>query len=224
MKSTDKWLVDYEKIEQEVREVRETLVKRWQTNVGTAEHALLTNRLRNNIPRAEKVVDVLLSRLDTWESRNLTEREKERRIRLCETLQSSLKRVAMDFNDGRSSMASARPSSLSWGVEEEATDTSVLSTDQIREQNRRVIDEQEAGLEALSQVISRQKRIASAIGNEVDDQNDLLDEISDRTTNTQNRLTDETDHIGIVQKKIRTWPYWVVIIALFIAIVIVAVW
>ncbi|XP_064082760.1 syntaxin-8-like [Macrobrachium nipponense] len=224
MKSIDKWLVDYERIEQEVREVRETLVKRWQTNVGTAEHALLTNRLRNSIPQAEKAVGNLLARIDDWELRNLTEREKERRIRLCETLQSSIKRVAMDFNDGRSSGATAHTSDCGWGVEEESVNTEGLTVEQIRERNRLVEQQQEAGLDVLSQVISRQKRIASAIGTEVDDQNDLLDEISERTTNTQNRLIDETDHIGIVQKKIRTWPYWLVIILLFIAIVIVAVW
>lgn len=40
----------------------------------------------------------LLSRLDDWELRDLTPAERERRQRLCEKLQSTIKKAHMDFN------------------------------------------------------------------------------------------------------------------------------
>lgn len=41
------------------------------------------------------------------------------------------------------------------------------------------VTEQDRGLEALSEVISRQKNLAQVIGNEVDFQNELIDDITD---------------------------------------------
>ncbi|XP_042216696.1 syntaxin-8-like [Homarus americanus] len=221
----DRWLVDYGHIEQLVREVTETVTQRRQTFVGTVEHALLSNKLRNSIPQVERQVDALISRLDDWELRDLTPAERERRIRLCEKFQSAIKKAHMDFNERKyRSIGPAESAASGWGVEEDTDDTSILTADDLRQQQQRLREEQDSGLETLSQVISQQKRIASAIGTEVDGQNDILDEIADRTDNTHNRLVDETGQISVVTEKSRTWPFWLVIGVLFLAIIIVAVW
>lgn len=41
----------------------------------------------------------LLARLDDWELRDLTPAERERRQRLCERLQSAVRKANMDFNE-----------------------------------------------------------------------------------------------------------------------------
>ncbi|XP_037784463.1 syntaxin-8-like [Penaeus monodon] len=136
----------------------------------------------------------------------------------------------MDFRDGRTSGGvmggSSGMGSSGWGVEdeEEGGATGHAPTHQLRQQQQRIMQEQDTGLEALSKVISQQKRIASAIGTEVEDQNQLIDDITDRTTHAQTRLVDETDHISTVTRQTRTWPYWLVITLLFVAIIIVVLW
>jgi len=192
---------------------------------GDPQHALTTNQLRAQIPQAEREIKNLLSGLDGVPGGSLTPWERERRVRLCEGLQSSLQKVMAEFK-GDSSRVTGQVADLGttgWGNEDESENTSYLSTDQLLQRNRTSEREQDAGLEALSRVVSQQKRIASAIGNEVDDQNDLLDDITDRTDANQSRLVSTTGNITTVTQKSRTWPYWVIIIALAIAIVIVAV-
>ncbi|POI30314.1 hypothetical protein CIB84_005936, partial [Bambusicola thoracicus] len=57
-----------------------------------------------------------------------------------------------------------------WLVEE-SEETRGLGFDDIRQQQRRIIEEQDAGLDALSSIISRQKQMGQEIGNELDEQN-----------------------------------------------------
>ncbi|XP_069980828.1 syntaxin-8 [Penaeus vannamei] len=228
--SEDSWLVDYGHTQQLVREVTEGTVQRRQLSVGQPQHALLSNQLRAKIPKAEKQVSHLTRRLNEWSLRDLTAWERERRERLCETLQSALKKARMDFREGRTSGGmmgvSSGVGSSGWGVEEEEEGGAIghTPTHQLRQQQQRIMQDQNSGLEALSKVISQQKRIASAIGTEVEDQNQLIDDITDRTTHAQTRLVDETDNIFTVTRKTRTWPYWLVITLLFVAIIVVVVW
>ncbi|XP_071536971.1 syntaxin-8 isoform X2 [Panulirus ornatus] len=208
-----------------VREVTETVTKRRQFSVGTVQHALLTNKLRTSIPQAEKHVEDLISRLDSWELRDLTAAESERRLRLCEKFQSAIKKAHMDINERKfRSIGPAESAASGWGVEDDTVDTDGLTTDELRQKQQHIRQDQESGLEALSQVVTQQKRIATAIGSEVEAQNDIIDEIAERTDNTQNQLVDETHQISTVTQTTRTWPYWLVIALLFMAIVIVALW
>ncbi|XP_063850447.1 syntaxin-8-like isoform X2 [Scylla paramamosain] len=131
----------------------------------------------------------------------------------------------MDFTEKKEPGGAPQGAGWGWGVEEEeGEDTRHLTTSQMREEQQRLIQEQDRGLEALSTVVSHQRRIASAIGTEVEQQNEILDDITQRTDNTRNRLVDETGNVSVVTRKDRTWPYWLVIVLLFVAIIIVVVW
>ncbi|MPC26262.1 Syntaxin-8 [Portunus trituberculatus] len=168
----------------------------------------------------------LITRLDSWELRNLTPQEKERRLRLSERLKSTVKKAHMDFTEKKEPGGAPQGAGWGWGVEEEeeGENTRHLTTSQLREQQQHLLQEQDQGLEALSTVVSHQRRIASAIGTEVEQQNEIIDDISQRTDNTRNHLEDETGNISVVTRKDRTWPYWAVIVLLFVAIIIVIVW
>lgn len=54
------------------------------------------------------------------------------------------------------------------------TDSSNYSVEDFRKQQAQMLQNQDRGLDALSQVISRQKRLATQIGTEVEDQNGEL--------------------------------------------------
>ncbi|NXY77419.1 STX8 protein, partial [Glareola pratincola] len=54
---------------------------------------------------------------------------------------------------------------------EESEETRGLGFGDLRQQQRRIIEEQDAGLDALSSIISRQKQMGQEIGNELDEQN-----------------------------------------------------
>uniref|UniRef100_A0A2C9L213 t-SNARE coiled-coil homology domain-containing protein n=1 Tax=Biomphalaria glabrata TaxID=6526 RepID=A0A2C9L213_BIOGL len=82
--------------------------------------------------------------------------------------------------------------------------------------------EQDRGLDALSHVISRQKQMAIDIGNEVDGQNELLDDIIDHTDRTGLRIQRETRHINIVERKSASCWYYILIALLLVAIVVIA--
>jgi syntaxin 8 len=61
--------------------------------------------------------------------------------------------------------------------------------------------EQDRGLEALSEVISRQKNLAQVIGNEVDYQNELIDDITDHVDRTRDRIHGETQRVRTIDRK-----------------------
>jgi len=112
-----------------------------------------------------------------------------------------------------------------WGSDdqdEEAQHTRGHSVPQLREQQYQIIEEQDRGLEALSEVISRQKQIATVIGSEVDYQNDLIEDITDHVDRTRDRLVGETGRVRTIDSKDKTCGYWIVIIVLLLAIVIIA--
>ncbi|KFO18879.1 Syntaxin-8 [Fukomys damarensis] len=56
---------------------------------------------------------------------------------------------------------------------EEPEETRGLGFDDLRQQQQKIIQEQDAGLDALSSIISRQKQMGQEIGNELDEQNAL---------------------------------------------------
>jgi len=136
------------------------------------------------------------------------------------------------MNHGRSS-GSGDMGTSGWGTssssyqyggerEVEPASTSQYTTPQLRQQQYQVIEEQDRGLEALSQVISRQKQIATVIGEEVDYQNDLIDDITDHVDRTRDRLVGETGRVRAIDRKDNTCGYWVIIIILLVIIVIIA--
>jgi len=98
-----------------------------------------------------------------------------------------------------------------------------VTTQAIKQSQEDALAQQDAGLDMLHTIIVRQKGMAQQIGNEVNSQNELIDDIGDRMDGTNARLLDTTQNVRVVDRKDKTCGYWIVIIILFIAIVVVAV-
>jgi len=102
------------------------------------------------------------------------------------------------------------------------TDRSLgVGTDQVKQYQEQKLAEQDAGLDVLADIIRRQKGMGHDIFREVTQQNDLIDDIDDRAENVNQRLLDTTSRVRVVSRKDKTCGYWVVIVILFIAIVVV---
>lgn len=50
----------------------------------------------------------------------------------------------------------------------------------------------------------------------------IIDDLADDMERTDMRINSETRHVGVVTQKDSTWGYWLTIIILFVAIVIIA--
>ena len=99
----------------------------------------------------------------------------------------------------------------------ETESSSGMGTGQVKQEQQKILDEHDV----LADIIRRQKGMGQDIFREVTKQNDLIDDIDDRAENVNQRLLATTSSVRVVSKKDRTCGYWVVILILFIAIIVV---
>ncbi|XP_075224678.1 syntaxin 8 [Lycorma delicatula] len=245
---SDPWLVEYDSCEKLYRDIVEQLNARAAEHWTSDNYAKISASVRMHMKQYATEVQQLKNKLEL--SHSLTQEETERRSRLVELLQSRNIQLLQRFND-RTGMREQREKlfggnsetrgvgsnnvfadlgTTSWAGDDDddeplpsqpLLDTEV-SVNNLRLHQSKMVEEQDKGLEALSKVISRQKEIAVTIGNEVDLQNEIVDDISVRMDRANTSIQRETAHVRVVSKKDNTCGYWMVIIILFIAIIIVA--
>ncbi|XP_076458719.1 syntaxin-8-like isoform X1 [Babylonia areolata] len=230
--ASDSWLNDYEACSRLGQQIMEALNERnkfsrtssnytkYSANVRTSLRQFQTdlNRLKQNLMRASS-------------SYHITQREVERRQRLLDGLVTKEKQIDGAFknenSETRQSLLGAPGGPYSgavgggdpWGAEPD--EFQGVSSSDLQRQQQEVLQAQDQGLEELSKVIGRQKQMAIDIGNEVDLQNELIDDITDHVDNVGNRIQRETRHISIVDRKSNTCGYYIVIILLFVAIIVI---
>jgi len=106
------------------------------------------------------------------------------------------------------------------GVQE--TENTIGATNlQLRDNQEELLAEQDAGLDMLHEIVVRQKGMGQQIFREVTTQNELIDDIGDRTDNVNARLLATTGDIRVVNRKDSTCLYWITIVLLAIAIIAV---
>ncbi|CAL8124167.1 unnamed protein product [Orchesella dallaii] len=146
---------------------------------------------------------------------------------------SSSRDALFDKRGGGYAPLGNQPRVVSWNDDDDDEEDEVefsgrradqnVSVQQIRQHQQEMIQEQDRGLEALSEVISRQKNLAQVIGNEVDYQNELIDDITDHVDRTNDRLIAQTSRVRTIDRKDSTGRYWAVIIILLVAIILIVV-
>jgi syntaxin 8 len=227
----DPWLVEYESCEKLHRDIMEQLMQRQTLTRNTDKYAQLSAKIRLRLKQYNNEEGQLKQKLDiTTRSDSITAAESERRTRQLEVLHSKAIQMQKMFEDQMSTKAQEDRNKLmgeagmsSWGPSNETrTDVSNYSVDQLRSDQRKMLGEQEQGLESLAQIISRQKNIATTISNEVDLHNEILDDLGTHMDTTDSRIRTETQHITVVETKDKTCIYWVIIILLFLSIIVVA--
>nr|XP_020466633.1 syntaxin-8 isoform X2 [Monopterus albus]XP_020466634.1 syntaxin-8 isoform X2 [Monopterus albus] len=171
-------------------------------------------------------------------SRRLMQSEADRRQNLVDDLLTREKQLNATFRGdqmepepGRTRLklmaggagASEGVAANPWLVNE-PEETRGLNFGEIKQQQQQIIEAQDAGLDALAAVISRQKTMGQEIGNELDEHNEIIDDLAHLVDKTDDKIRNETRRVKLVETKSASCGMLVVIVLLLIAIVVVAVW
>ncbi|XP_029168224.1 syntaxin-8 [Nylanderia fulva] len=236
----DPWLTEYDACEKLFREIMEQLTLREGEPKASKIYASLSANVRLRMKQYTREVQQLKSKVDeAFKLRTITFEEAERRTRQVEQLQSKdiqLQKLyephTHDYASSRANLLRANSSAFadggttSWAADDDEDDDKPLdvqvSVSDIMTHQERILREQDKGLEELCKVIARQKEIGQTISNEVDHQNEIIDDLADHMDRTDESLINKTQQVRTIHSKDRTCGYWIVILILFIAIIIVA--
>uniref|UniRef100_A0A182WHT9 t-SNARE coiled-coil homology domain-containing protein n=1 Tax=Anopheles minimus TaxID=112268 RepID=A0A182WHT9_9DIPT len=231
----DPWLTELDACENLSNDIQSQLAARNRENQLSRDYGVLSGTVRVRLKQLGSELDQLTRKLGLI-SNTLTAGETERRQRRIEALQSKLIQLQRQFTyvepaAARSALFETSSSSRGRGAfDDDDDDEPALIPSQsnytvadLRSQQTRILEDQNEGLEALSQVISRQKELATRIGGEVDRHNDILDDLAQTMETTDGRINRETRQIGTITTQDSTWGYWIVIGLLFVAIVLVGI-
>ncbi|KAI4469861.1 syntaxin [Holotrichia oblita] len=224
----DPWLLEHESCEKLQRDIMEQLSQRQSTKLSD-KFASLSANIRVRLKQFYNEVTELKRKLNEADnSRSITYDEKERRTRQVELLMSKYIQMQKSFEENSRNYNRDRTQLMGtsvWGTQDEElidSGPSQESVSDIRRDQQRMLDNQERGLENLSNIIARQKNIAEAIHSEVDLHNDIIDDLGDHIDRTDVRIANETRNVTVIDRKDNTCVYWVVIVLLLISIIIVA--
>ncbi|KAM9515650.1 syntaxin-8 isoform 5-T5 [Guaruba guarouba] len=177
----DRWLSLHDAACQMAQEVAEKIQERnrYQRNGESSAklNVIIRSSLQNLQEKIDQLKDLLLRAVSTHQ---ITQLEGDRRQNLVDDLLTRQKQLQASYKNEGTEPDVIRSSLMTGGVKrgvtnpwllEESEETRGLGCDDLRQQQRRIIEEQDAGLDALSSIISRQKQMGQEIGNELDEQN-----------------------------------------------------
>ncbi|XP_055432527.1 syntaxin-8 isoform X5 [Bubalus kerabau] len=191
----------YDSTCQIAQEIAEKIQQRNQYERNGENTTKLTVTIRALLQKLKEKIallkDLLLRAVATHQ---ITQLEGDRRQNLLDDLVTRERLLLASFKNEGAEPDLIRSSLMTGGAKrgapnpwllEEPEETRGLGFDEIRQQQQKIIQEQDAGLDALSSIISRQKQMGQEIGNELDEQN------------AQHR---EGDIITVCQRRSPEWP------------------
>ncbi|XP_075025901.1 syntaxin-8 isoform X13 [Calonectris borealis] len=183
----DPWLSLHDAACQIAQEIAEKIQERnrYQRNGESSAklNVIIRSSLQNLREKIDQLKDLLLRAVSTHQ---ITQLEGDRRQNLVDDLLTRQKQLQASYKNEGTEPDAIRSSLMTGGVKrgvtnpwllEESEETRGLGFDDLRQQQRRIIEEQDAGLDALSSIISRQKQMGQEIGNELDEQNGRKKEV-----------------------------------------------
>ncbi|XP_048411571.1 syntaxin-8 [Stegostoma tigrinum] len=228
------WLMKYDSSCHLAQEIAENIHERNRQKTTGGNPSKLNVTIQISLQRLQEQISQLKdSLLRSLSTRQITQFEADRRQNLVDDLltrhrqlQTSLKNDGTEPDVMRSSLITGdqRTGPINPWLMEESEETKGLDFHEIKHQQQRIIQEQDAGLEALVTVIARQKQMGQDIGNELDEQNEIIDDLTHLVDKTDSRIQSETRRVKLVDKKSASCGMLVIIVLLLIAIVVVAVW
>uniref|UniRef100_UPI00358ED8E2 syntaxin-8 n=1 Tax=Myxine glutinosa TaxID=7769 RepID=UPI00358ED8E2 len=232
----ESWHLQFEVARRLAQDIAEKLHEKQRGESDSSGAAKLTVSIRSSLQGLNRDIARLSdSLIQTSTSKSITQREAERRQNLLDDLRTRSRQMEgmLEGNPGQLEFGRAGlfggpggsrvGTESTWGSEE-PEEMRGLSFTQIRQQQQQVIQEQDQGLDALSAIIARQKCMGENIGDEMDTQNEIIDDLTHLVDKTNSQIRQETKHVGTVDRKAGTCGMLVVIVLLLVAIVVVAAW
>ncbi|KAJ8264063.1 hypothetical protein GJAV_G00144660 [Gymnothorax javanicus] len=233
--SHDPWLQNYDATCRLAQEIAENIHERNRQQRTGGNPAKLNMNLRASLQRLKQhVAQLRETLLRAASSRRIMQSEADRRQNLVDDLVTREKHLNAMFRGDVKEPESTRSTLMAGGgapgvpanpwLIDEPEETRGLGFGEIKQQQQRIIEEQDAGLDALAAVIGRQKLMGQEIGNELEEQNEIIDDVARLVDKTDDRIRNETRRVKLVETKSANCGMLVVIVLLLIAIVVVAVW
>nr|XP_015212213.1 PREDICTED: syntaxin-8 isoform X1 [Lepisosteus oculatus] len=210
--SQDPWLQVYDATCRLAQEIAENIHERNRQHRTGGNPAKLNMTIRASLQRLKQQIAHLRERLLTSTStRRIMQSEGDRRQNLLDDLLTREEQLDASFNKDGTEPDSSRSSLLTGGMDpaglgnpwliNEPEETRGLGFGEIKQQQQKIIEVQDAGLDALAAVISRQKQMGQEIGNELDEQNEIIDDLTHLVDHTDGRIRKETKRVKIVETK-----------------------
>jgi len=228
------WLQDYDFASSKADEALAAINERERQLRSSDNAQRITSQVRRLLNELAMLVEKLESSNNTSGNQNhITDAEFSRRQNLVSTLKGRKDDLQRKFgNDsgggggggggGRGQLFGGRESGdEARKYRQEPDSFQGLDSAGVVARQQTVMREQDAGLDLLAQSIARQKQMGMSIGNEIDDQNDMLDDLGDAMDNTERRLNRETAHVVRVTEKAKSGGYMCCICLLILAIIAV---
>lgn len=233
--SQDFWLQNYDAACRMAQEVAEHIHERNRLQRTGGNPAKLNMTLRASLQKLKQNIAQLRDTLNRAAAqRQIMQAEADRRQSLVDDLATRETRLNASFKGDITEAEPARSSLMTGGngsgpavnpwLINESEETRGLGFGEIKHQQQQIIEAQDAGLDALAAVISRQKQMGQDIGNELEEQNEIIDDLTQLVDKTDGRIKNETHRVKLLETKSASCGMWVVIILLLIAIVVVAAW
>ncbi|KAK6345974.1 hypothetical protein TWF730_010311 [Orbilia blumenaviensis] len=99
-------------------------------------------------------------------------------------------------------------------------DTSEMSNTQVMTLHQRIMEEQDGTLDRLSESISRQRELSIQIGDELDSQGELLDDLDEGVDRSQRRITGARKRLDTFARKAKDNGSMITIVVLIIILVL----
>ncbi|XP_063076990.1 syntaxin-8 [Engraulis encrasicolus] len=233
--SHDPWIQNYDATCRLAQEIAENIHERNRQQRTGGNTAKINMTLRASLQKLKQNINQLRETLIRATSqRRIIQVEADRRQNLLDSLVTRERQLLTTFK-GDVGVSEPARSNLIGGADgqggavnpwlvDESDETRGLSFGEIKHQQQQIIEAQDAGLDALAAVISRQKQMGQEIGNELDEQNEIIDDITNLVDKTDSRIRGETRRVKLVETKSASCGMMVVIVLLLIAIIMVAVW
>ncbi|XP_075759600.1 syntaxin-8 isoform X2 [Pelodiscus sinensis] len=174
---------------------------------GPLLNVTIRSLLQNLKEKIDQLKDLLLRSIST---RQITQLEGDRRQNLVDDLLTRQRQLQASYKNDGTEPDVIRSSLMAGGMTrgvinpwllEETEETSRLGFDELKQHQQRIIQEQDAGLDALASVLSRQKQMGQEIGNELEEQNEIIDDLTNLVANTDDKLRSQTRRVKMVDKK-----------------------
>jgi len=226
------WLDKYRVTEQLGHEIMELInerntLKRTGSNISKTQSSIRV-QLSSYSGNLQILKDMLLQLSSSY---TITQQELQRRQNQLDILISKEKQLKQAFNPTQSNDRTGLFNNSTFGATSRDPlgspshdQDSDMSSGQFFQRQQEVYKDQDAGLEALSKVIQRQKLMGETIGDEINYQNDLIDDVTDGVDRVHSKVERTEKHVKKVTKKSGSCAMIIVIILLLLAIVIIAIY
>eukprot|EP00798_Chlamydomonas_sp_ICE-L_P020265 gene20265-27019_t len=223
---SDQWLKEYTEAKQIAQDIVQLIQERNSQHLNTPEGSRRTAVARRKIGTLGTMIEKLLKSLDSSEGPDMSELEINRRRDLLyelrnrrEQMQHSIKRDNGQQN--RDALLSG--ASASRGPAMETEQTAELDSQGLLQMQKHAMNQQDQALEKMEKTVTSTKHIALAIGEEVDLQTRLLDDLDEDVDVTNHRMRAATKRVKNMIKDTSHWKGGCMIFVLIVTLVMVTI-